>query len=218
MTQRVVVGVAVAVVSAILGAPTAHAEGMTRYWSYWNSSDGVWSYATQGAGTTIPPDGGVEGWTFVVTEGLSDEAGPPQVIPEDAWRQACGDAQPTVNEKAVAVVLDFGTADIAPAGETPPPPRISCAVVDASANGFQVLSAVTEVRADGGFLCGIAGYPREECAPIIESLETRTSAPSPVTPVAAESPAAEASGTPWWTLGVLVLVAAAALLLWRRRR
>lgn len=214
MTRGVVVGVAV--VAALIGAPTATAEGLTRYWSYWNASDGVWEYATQGAGTTLPQNGDVEAWSFVVTEGMTDAAGPPPMDPNQVWQDACADAQPSGGQKAVAVVLDFGTADIAPAGETPPAPITDCAVVDEGANGFQVLSAIADVRADGGFLCGIEGYPRAECAPIIDSL-----APAPATPetasTMAQSSTEESTGTPWWTLGVLAIAAIAALILWRRR-
>lgn len=215
MIRRVLVGAAF--VAAVFGAPTAHAEGLTRYWAYWNGSDGAWSYATQGAGTTIPRDGDVEAWSFVVSEGMTDASGPPTLIPSDAWKQACGQVAPRAGEKAVAVLIDFGTADIAPAGETPPAPTTECAVVDASANGFQVLSAVANVRADGGFLCGINGFPREECAPTIDSLDS--SAPVAVsTPVASEEAPSENGGTPWWTLGVLAVAALVGLILWRRRR
>lgn len=212
MIRRVLVGCAVT--AALIGAPTAHAEGLTRYWSYWNGSDGAWSYATQGAGTTIPRNGDVESWSFVVSEGMTDAAGPPATNPNEIWQEACGTAEPSEGQKAVAVVLDFGTADIAPAGETPPAPKTECAVVDGGANGFQILSAVADVRADGGFLCGIDNFPREECAPIIDALE---SAPVTVDATPIPTPTEESSGTPWWTLGVLVVAALVGLLVWRRR-
>lgn len=213
MIPRVLVGAAV--FAAAVGAPTAHAEGLTRYWSYWNAPEGAWTYATQGAGTVIPANGTVEGWSFVVTQGMSDEAGPPELVPADAWAQACGAATPQAGEKAVAVVIDFGTADIAPAGETPPPPVTACAVVEESANGFHVLSAVAEVRAEGGFLCGITGYPRDECAPIIEALEPAVA--TPFAAAVAEAPTGS-HDTPWWTLAVLGLAAFVGALLWWRRR
>lgn len=210
MIRRALVGCAVT--AAFIGAPTAHAEGLTRYWSYWNGSDGAWSYAAQGAGTTIPRDGDVEAWTFVVSEGMTEAGGPPTLDPRRVWQKACGTVASNQGQKAVAVVLDFGTADIAPAGETPPAPRTECAVVDAGANGFQILSAVADVRADGGFLCGIDGFPREECAPIIDALE-----PAPVASDVAQAPSEESSGTPWWTLGVLAVAAIVGLVVWRRR-
>lgn len=210
MIRRVLVGCAVT--TALIGAPTAHAEGLTRYWSYWNGSDGAWSYATQGAGTTIPQAGDVEAWTFVVSEGMTDAGGPPTRDPRRVWLEACGTVASNQGQKAVAVVLDFGTADIAPAGETPPGTRTECAVVDAGATGFQILSAVADVRADGGFLCGIDGFPREECAPIIDAPE-----PAPVASDVAQAPSEESSGTPWWTLGVLAVAAIVGLVVWRRR-
>lgn len=221
MTRPWVVGIpmGIAVITALIGAPATHAEGLTRYWSYWNSAEDGWEYAPQGAGTTIPGNGDVEAWTFVVSQGMNDSVGPPESDPAGAWREACGATQLKAGQKAVAVILDFGTADIAPAGETPPSPRTECAVVEAGANGFQILSAVADVRADGGFLCGIDGYPREECAPIIGALETPGAAPDTeqaITTVPA-APTEQQSGTPWWTLGVLALAAAAAVIIWKRR-
>jgi hypothetical protein len=204
--------VGVAMAAAVIGAPTTHAESLTRYWSYWNGSDGVWAYATQGAGTAIPRDGDVEAWSFVVSEGMSASPGRPPRDPGQVWQDVCGTAEPREGQKAVAVVLDFGTADIAPAGETPPAPGTGCAVVDEDANGFQILSAVADVRADGGFLCGIDGYPREECAPILDAVE-----PKPTTVEATKVPSEESTGAPWWTLGVLIVAVLVGVLVWRRR-
>jgi len=75
----------------------------------------------------------------------------------------------------VGIVLDFGLPGDAPAGETPHGTVAGCVHVPDGATGMDVLMAAVGsggVRigtgADVGLVCGIAGYPRSECAPVVD--------------------------------------------------
>jgi len=219
-------------------APAAGAETAYRYWSYWTSAPGQadgqasgqasgqtqWSYATQGSGTHVPPDGSVEGWRF----GIGGEAA--RITPGIAadFDAVCSQTPKPESGKRVAVVIDSGTPQEAPPGEAPPAARTACVVTDSAATGYQVLLEVASVRTDAGFVCGIDGYPSSECAPLVDAGQeggepadaVDNEAPAVSAVSAGTESTAEASGigTPLATAVALSLLALAGFGIWRRRR
>ena len=225
---------------ALASAPTAQAAAY-RYWAYWQGDTQGWHYATAGAGSTVPVDGQVEGWRLSVGGG---DAAPLPPGGDPSFFTICGETPERAGTKRIAVVVDPGPVEIAPANETPPAPLATCAQVPADASGFDVLQAVTTVRTHNGFVCGVARYPASECAPAVDDalLEAQASAPSrsaiapthAATPSSAPDAAEQASGTlgsgitgslsgsisgtPAIGLVVLALVAALGWWQWSRRR
>jgi hypothetical protein len=74
-------------------------------------------------------------------------------------------SQPVSDQHRVAVAIDFGPAAIAPSGETPPTPnKITCVSLEVGQSAADALVLATrDVRGEGGFVCGIDGYPAQEC-------------------------------------------------------
>ncbi|MFJ2262718.1 SCO2322 family protein [Streptomyces sp. NPDC087844] len=151
---------------AVLGtAGQAQAVGY-RYWSFWDrdAAAGTWVYATQGPSTARPSDGDVQGFRFSVSEDSKHSAKPRG---ESGFAAICAKTPAREGAKRVALVLDFGTAEDAPAGSTPPDPspRTACARVDEDATTADALAAVAKpLRYDtNALLCAIAGYPRTGC-------------------------------------------------------
>lgn len=174
---RLTAGVAVAL---LVTATPAVAESGMRYWSYWNESAGTWVYASQGAGTTLVTDGSVEGWSFVVSSPTGAGAQEPRVPPQDAFADICAATPAAPGLLRVALVVDPGSPGIAPPGDSPFTLTQTCVTVPEGSTGFDVLAAAHQVRANGGFLCGIDGYPASECAPVVDLADftTNTSTPS----------------------------------------
>ncbi|MGK5629378.1 SCO2322 family protein [Streptomyces sp. URMC 123] len=154
-----------AVLSGVLGAAlpasAAHAAGY-RYWSFWQRTGGEWTYATQGPATARPKDGAVQGFRFAVSKDSAQAAQPRGAAD---FAAICGDTPAADGTKRVALVLDFGTAEDAPSGETPPAARTACARVPGNATAAEALAAVAEpLRYNASaLLCGIAGYPASGC-------------------------------------------------------
>jgi hypothetical protein len=145
-----------------LAAPlAAQADDAFRFWSYYQWDADNWTFAQAGPADTRPADGDVEGWRFAVA-GMDDPRFPRAAGDFDL---ICGSSEAGDGEKRVAVVIDFGTAADAEDGAEPPAARGACAVVAENASGADVLTAAAdEVRyGDGGFTCGIAGYPATGC-------------------------------------------------------
>lgn len=160
-------GVAFTVAGALALPATAHAAAY-RYWTYWSGAAGTWSFATMGPAQSLPPDGSVEGWRFAVTS----ESGSPEDAPrvEPSFRAICDGTPAVAGNKRIALVVDFGLADDAPAGEVPGAPVTTCVSIATDATGYQVLRSALEVRVgDNGLVCDIDGYPRSECAAIVEN-------------------------------------------------
>lgn len=146
------------------GAGGAHATSF-RYWSYWTGSESGWSFSAQGAARR-PVDGTVEGWRFAISEASSSTT-PPRRVP--SFARLCGDTPAEADRKRVGLVVDFGTADDAPDGESPPAPLAGCVVVPEDANGYDVLTSTVTLRTDDGLICGMNGYPADECgAPVAD--------------------------------------------------
>ncbi|MFI1409158.1 SCO2322 family protein [Streptomyces sp. NPDC020707] len=156
-----VLGLLLAVVGT---AGQAQAVGY-RYWSFWDrDAAGTWVYATQGPSTARPSDGDVQGFRFSVSEDSKHSAKPRG---PSGFAAICAKTPAREGAKRVALVLDFGTADDAPAGSAPPDPspRTACARLDEDATTADALAAVAEpLRYDtNALLCAIAGYPRTGC-------------------------------------------------------
>lgn len=163
-------------IAAILGVPAtpAHAAAY-RYWSYWHAAPGSSSWGFAGSGPSYRPSpGAVEGWRFAVSQGTGN-APAPRTDPAKAYSRACGSRTPDSGQKLVAIVVDYGTTADAPSGERPPGGVVAtCTQVASNGNGFDVLRAAkVSVREKGGLICGLNGYPRTECAPVV------TASPSP---------------------------------------
>ncbi|MEU2158182.1 transmembrane domain-containing protein [Streptomyces sp. NPDC019396] len=211
------------------GAAPAHATGY-RYWSFWVSGDGSgdgsgggakgnsWAYATEGPATARPSDGEVNGFRFAVSADSAD-ATKPRTAPDFATLCAATPAKP--GTKRVGIVIDFGTPEHSPEGETPPAPdrRNACARVDASATSAEALASVAKpLRYDSAaLLCGISGYPKSGCGDQVAA----DSAPASRAPQAAKPDGArDGEGGP--SLGVIGGVAAVLALgtaaFWQARR
>ena len=207
-------GAAVTALTCLAAGP-AQAESGYRYWGYFHSEAGssTWAFADKGPDETRPADGSVEGWRLAITVGTSGRE--PRAAPD--FESICGETAAGDGEKRVAVVIDYGLADEAPDGESPPEPRGECAVVSAQASGTQVLQAVAGVRVEAGLTCGIDGYPAGECGPEIKNASVPAKDEPVTLQLAATDPASE---FPWAPVGVAIVVlglGAAALLTVRRR-
>jgi hypothetical protein len=141
----------------------AHAEDGYRYWSYFQWDGTQWAYALSGADSTTPADGAVEGWRFA-TSGSTPRT--PRAAGDFAT--ICAAAPPEVGRKRVAVVIDQGTVEDAPAGDTPDPAvGGTCVVAAPEATGAEVVGAVAALRTEQGVICGVGGYPATVCVDTI---------------------------------------------------
>ncbi|MEU0145757.1 SCO2322 family protein [Streptomyces sp. NPDC006288] len=164
---------AVAAVSAVLGAGGAQAAGY-RYWSFWEGDGGKgWTYATQGPSLVRPDDGTVQGFRFSVSEDSQDSARPRRAPDFGA---VCAGTPAKDGSKRVALVIDPGTAADAPDGEKPPAPRTACARVAPDASTAEALASVAKpLRYDSAaMLCAISGYPRSGCGEQVADGGSRT--------------------------------------------
>ena len=167
MIRRTIISASVATVVALFAfAPAAHADSAYRYWSYFTSSDGTWTYAMKGPADLVPADGTVDGWRFAVTSDAM--ATPPNPTAAPDFATLCKDVPAEAGKKRVGLVIDAGPAAVAPAGETPLNQSVACTVVPVDATGLQVLESLDKVRLDKGLVCGIDGYPATECSPTVD--------------------------------------------------
>ena len=207
-------------------APPADASTAYRYWSYWTAEPDAtqWQYATEGSGTRIPSDGSVEGWRF----GIAGDATriQPGTLPDFA--AICADFEATTDGKRVAVVIDPGSPEEAPENEAPGAVLTQCVVAAEKATGLQILQTIAEVRMDAGFVCGVNGYPAQECAPLVElpeaidaaaAVEAPASDTEEVVNSSTQLPAESTStGTPLITAATVSVLALVGFGIWRHRR
>ena len=153
--------------TTIFQSQIAHAESGYRYWGYFQAPAGATSWTAAMTGPSVEvKDGDVEGWTFTASSN-DIPATAPMMDPDFA--DLCADVSEVAGKVRVGLVVDFGAAEIAPAGETPREFFRDCVVVKSGAVGLDVLKEVLEVRAgDSGLICGIAGYPSQECGAEID--------------------------------------------------
>ncbi|MDT0346310.1 SCO2322 family protein [Streptomyces litchfieldiae] len=214
LAMAVLLGLA-GLVAGAGAAPAAADDSGYRYWSFWtwDEADGGWAYATQGPGTLRPSDGDVLGFRFAVSTESSDTQEPRG---ESDFAAICGDAAESGGER-VALVIDFGTAEDAPGGESPPQPRTECAELPDGGTAAEALAATAEpLRYNSdALLCAIAGYPERGCADQLGggSEESNASEGDAEDGGGGGSAGALAAGA-----GVVVLLAAAAVVRARRRR
>jgi hypothetical protein len=132
-----------------------------RYWTFWVTTNDSWSFANEGAGTLKATDQMVTGWKFAITG--ADNGLPP--TESAVFAELCPDTSEQAGTLRVAVIVDFNDQATAPEGETPPSANVvSCVTVNEGQTAADALNAAgLEVRANDGFVCGINGYPKEEC-------------------------------------------------------
>ena len=151
----------------VLSMQNSAAESGYRYWGYFQAPAGAtaWNAAMTGPSVEVK-DGDVEGWIF--TASSSDiPAAAPMMDPDFA--SLCGEVSQVAGKVRVGLVVDFGAGAIAPAGETPKEFFSDCVVLPVGSVGLDVLTAALDVRAgDSGLICGLAGYPAEECGAEID--------------------------------------------------
>lgn len=201
-------GVLGVLLTALAAAP-AQAAGY-RYWSFWQSSGGQWTYATEGPATARPADGSVGGFRFSVSENSGDAA-KPRTAPDFAG--ICANTPPKDGRKRVALVIDPGTPSDAPEGETPPAQRTACAQVAESATTAEALAQVAKpLRYNSqALLCAISGYPGSGCGEQVSGTAEQ--------PSAAEKNTSRGEGPSVGVYaGLAAVLALGAAAVWRSRR
>lgn len=157
--------------SSLFSVTSANAADY-RYWTFWVTTSDQWSFANEGAGTLKATDQMVTGWKFAITG--ADNGTPPNQ--SAVFAELCPDTSEQAGVLRVAVVVDFNDASVAPEGETPPSESlINCVTVNEGQTAADALNAAgLDVRANDGFVCGINGYPKEECGVEVPSTATET--------------------------------------------
>ncbi|QKV97882.1 hypothetical protein HUT19_28685 [Streptomyces sp. NA02950] len=160
-----VVAVLAGLLVPVVGAAPAQAGSGYRYWSFWErEADATnWTYATQGPSVARPGDGDTIGFRFAVSEDSRNAVQPRGTAD---FNSICADTPAKDGSKRIAVIIDFGTAEDAPGGDTPPKKaRTHCARIDERATAGEVLAAVAKPLRynSAALLCAIAGYPSSGC-------------------------------------------------------
>jgi hypothetical protein len=151
-----------AALAGVLALSTpAQAEAGFTFWGYYHLTDGTWVASTKGADGYTPDDGAVEGFRYATTT-QSDFDRPPRALP--SFADICAGTQAADGQKRVGIVLDYGTTQDAPEGDTPPQAEAACAVVPQAASTQQALESVKPLRIEKGLICAIDGYPSSGCA------------------------------------------------------
>ena len=179
--RAIAVAVAMLLMSGILGTASAQATNY-RYWTYWSGSGQAWTFSPVGPSSAVPADGAVEGWRFAVSAGVGGQGAEPTIAPAVAFQQFCADVPAVTGMKRVAVVIDYGLASDAPAGQNPPAATGGCAQLPENNTGGQVLQQVSDIRVEGGLICAINGYPQGECAPAVSDQPSATASPKGAAP------------------------------------
>ncbi|MDA3022014.1 MAG: SCO2322 family protein [Actinomycetota bacterium] len=216
--------------AVLVFAPAARAETAYRYWTFWTVGNGQWVFSQVGPAGTAPVDGDVQAWRFAVTANASGSTSQPRTDPTQAFERICGSVQLPEGQIRVAMVIDPGVASAAPVGQSPPPARGACAVIDESKSGVDALMAVATPRVQSGLVCGIDAYPTGECAIAIDTTATSIgpdevtdilAAPSTATnesAVAAVPSAADGSPVPLIAVGVVIALGLVGAWVMQRRR
>ena len=135
-----------------------------RYWSFWHANAAEqWTFANEGAGTYRPADGSVQGWRFSISQGATSSNTPPRATAR--FSSICQGVPAQVGKNRVGFVIDYGTTADAPTGEQPPAIDQFCLVTAPGSRALSLFNAANATyRASSiGFICGINGYPKNEC-------------------------------------------------------
>lgn len=167
-SARSLISLSFLIITSSISIPSSNAATGYRYWGYFQAQGGSTSWTAAMTGPSVEvKDGDVEGWTFVFSNN-DIPAIAPMMDPDFAT--LCDGIPETAGKVRVGLVVDFGDANIAPSGETPMEFFSDCVVVPTGSVGLDVLKSVLDVRAgDSGLICGIAGYPAQECGAEIEA-------------------------------------------------
>jgi len=157
----VVLTMLAALVGVVAFSAPAGAEPGYTFWGYYHLTGGTWAASSKGADAFTPDDGSVEGFRYATTT-ESDFDRPPRALP--SFADICAGTEAANGQKRVAIVIDFGTAQDAPEGDTPQQAEAACAVVPAEATTQQALESVKPLRIEKGLVCGIDGFPSAGCA------------------------------------------------------
>lgn len=221
---------------------TAHADAY-RFWGFWQYKDGSWAFASKGPAQVTPQDGTVEGWRYAISGDATGQRVPRATATFD---QLCGSTPAAAGKKRVGVVIDFGTANEAPNGVTPPAARGACAVVDTKATSAQTLGQVGGVREEKGLICAIDSFPASGCGDPVKdadvppvpspepAIQLQLAQPAPATTSPTEPASASPSPTQdasdaaasedggsfpvWPVVVVVIIVLLAAGAFWQVRR
>lgn len=185
----------VAGITVLLSEAPAEAADY-RYWTLWNgTADGGWEFALTGARDIAVMDGSVIGWHFAVAP--ADGAPPPTSVATADFAELCPDlSTPADGQDRVAIVVDHGDPAVAPAGEQPPPSRVSCLTVEQGLSALEATRLASPAfREDAGLVCGIDGYPATECGVEVDATALAQASGS-------EGPAV----SPWpWVIGAVAI-------------
>ena len=192
-----------------------------RYWTFWVTTSDQWSSAQEGAGTLMATDQMVTGWKFAIT-GV-DPGTPP--AESAVFAELCPDTAEQAGGLRVAIVVDLNDQAVAPEGEVPPSQNVvSCVTINDGQTALDALAAADlEIRESSGLICGINGYPKEECGVEITST---TSEPSEMVSeedtapvVTSNEEMSESSNSNFQLIGLAaVLVVALAVILKMRKK
>ena len=162
MKKKFAVLASLALLAATITPAQAAGTGY-RYWGYFQAAPKATTWTAAMTGPTVDiADGSVEGWAFTFSSEAIPDATSPSVLPD--FQSICGKTRPVSGKKRIGIVIDFGAAYLAPAGEKPSRTVKRCINIDKKAQGIDVLGKVVRVRGDkSGLICGLAGYPRKEC-------------------------------------------------------
>lgn len=154
--RRLAAALSLAVIAALVLPGTAHAVGY-QFWGFYQLTDDQWGFASEGAGTLVPPDGTVDGYRFAVS--ANDDVRVPRAVL--TFEDICADSPAEDGLKRIGVVVDPGRDVDAPEGEAPFTPGAQCVLADPDATSQEVLElAAQELRiGDSGLICGIGGFP-----------------------------------------------------------
>ncbi len=231
---RALVPLLLSLLYVVSSAGSASAADGYKYWNYFHVEDGAYAFATTGPADFVPEDGAVEAYRYglsTAADGLQPRTEATTYTVDDL----CEGQEAKAGEKRVGVLLDYGTPADSD-GAAPEEPRGACALVAEDANGQQVLDAVADVRAEGGLVCGVDGYPAKGCSVTVKDPEAAADEPTvefalPQQAAADGAATAESSdeaseasedgddGAPWTLIGVgvaVIVIGGAAFALSRR--